>query len=161
MQLFNKCIWQNFWRAFLSSQKMRNTMQKTTTFLMFTGDQCGKAKEAIYFYTWLFKNSEVRHIKYFKAGEPGGKEGDVKHATFTLAEQEYMAIDSAMGHNFSFTPSLSIYVKCNDDDEIEMLFNKLSESGSVMMPLGSYGFSKKFGWLADKYGLSWQLNLEA
>ena len=135
-------------------------MQKTTTFLMFVGDQCGKAEEAIKFYTSLFKNSEIKNIEYFSGDEPGGKKGYVKHAIFTIAEQEYMAIDSSMEHKFSFTPSISIFVNCENEEEINMLFQKLSEGGGVMMPLGHYGFSKKFGWLADKYGVSWQLNFK-
>ena len=133
-------------------------MQKTTTFLMFAGKQCGKAKEAIQFYTSLFKNSVIKNIEYFKAGEPGGNEGDVKHAIFTLSELEYMVSDSSMGHTFSFTPAISIFVNCETEEEINELFQKLSEGGATMMPLGDYGFSKKFGWLADKYGVSWQLN---
>lgn len=136
-------------------------MQKTTTFLMFVGDQCGKAEEAINFYTSLFKDSEVKNIEYFKAGEPGGKEGYVKLATFTLAGQEYIANDGPGDHKFSFTPAVSIFVQCESEEEINTLFQKLSEGGSALMPLGDYGFSKKFGWLADKYGLSWQLTLKA
>ncbi len=135
-------------------------MQKTTTFLMFAGDQCGKAEEAIKFYTSLFKNSEVKHIEYFKPGEPGGKEGAVKHTIFTLSGQEYMAIDSPIKHQFSFTPSISIYVNCETEAEIDMLFQKFSEGGNIMMPPGDYGFSKKFVWLSDKYGVSWQLNFK-
>lgn len=134
-------------------------MQKTTTFLMFVRDKCGKAEEAIRFYTSLFKNSEIKSITYFKAGEPGGKEGLVKHAVFTLAEQEYMASENTFEHGFSFTPSISIFVNCENEDEINTLFTKLSEGGGIMMPLDDYGFSKKFGWIADKYGVSWQLNL--
>nr|WP_294793666.1 VOC family protein [uncultured Mucilaginibacter sp.] len=134
-------------------------MQKTTTFMMFSGHQCGKAEEAINFYISLFKNSEIKSIQHYQAGEPGGREGLVKHAIFTLAGQEYMAIDSIMEHNFSFTPSISIYVNCESDKEIEMLVKKLSETGSLFMPLNNYGFSKKFAWLADRYGVSWQLNL--
>ena len=133
-------------------------MQKTTTFLMFVCDQSGKAEEAIQLYTSLFNNSEITSIEYFKAGEPGGKEGMVKQALFTLAGQAYRAMDS-MGHAFSFTPAVSIFVDCDSEEEITTLFQKLSEGGDVMMPLGEYGFSKKFAWLADKYGLSWQLNL--
>lgn len=136
-------------------------MQKTTTFLMFVGDQCGKAEEAIGFYTSLFKNSEVRNIEYFKQGEPGGIEGAVKHALFTIESQEYMAMDSSFKHEFSFTPSISIFVNCKSDEEINTLFERLSEGGGALMPLGDYGFSKKFGWLADKYGVSWQLNLQS
>ena len=128
---------------------------------MFVGEQCGKAAEAIHFYTSLFKGSEIKTIDYYKAGEAGGREGHVKLARFTLAGLEYMAIDSSMDHKFSFTPSVSIYVACESEEEINSLFQKLSEGGSAMMPLGDYGFSKKFGWLADKYGVSWQLNLNA
>jgi predicted 3-demethylubiquinone-9 3-methyltransferase (glyoxalase superfamily) len=135
-------------------------MQKTITFLMFVGKQCGKAEEAIKLYTSLFKDSEIKSIEYYKANDPGGNEGSVKHAHFTLSGTEYMAIDGAGEHNFSFTPSISIFVDCEDDEEIEMLFKTLSDQGGVMMPLGDYGFSKKFGWLADKYGVTWQLNLK-
>ena len=134
-------------------------MQKTTTFLMFVGPQCDKAEEAIKFYTSLFKNSEIKHIEYWKAGEPSGKEGLVKHATFTLDGTEYMVSENTFEHKFNFTPAMSIYVNCEDENELESLFQKLSEGGNVMMPLDNYGFSKKFGWVSDKYSVSWQLNL--
>lgn len=134
-------------------------MQKISTFLMFVGEQCGKAEEAIKFYTSLFKNSEIKNIDYWKADEPGGKEGLVKHATFTLSGLEYMASENTFEHGFTFTPAVSIYVNCEDENEIESLFQKLSDGGGVMMPLDNYGFSKKFGWVSDKYGVSWQLNL--
>ncbi|MEO8763911.1 MAG: VOC family protein [Ginsengibacter sp.] len=135
-------------------------MQKTTTFLMFVGNQCGKADEAIHFYTSLFRNSEVNNITYFKEGDPGGNVGAVKHALFTLDQQEYMASDSPMEHKFSFTPSISIFINCETEEETDLLFQKLSDGGSIMMPPGDYGFSKKFAWVADKYGVSWQLNLK-
>lgn len=135
-------------------------MQKTATFLMFVGPQCGKAKEALDFYTSLFKNSEIKHIEYWKEGEPGGKEGLIKQATFTLNGLEYMASENTFDHQFSFTPAISIYVICEDEHELESLFGKLSEGGSILMPLDNYGFSKKFGWTSDKYGVSWQLNLK-
>jgi predicted 3-demethylubiquinone-9 3-methyltransferase (glyoxalase superfamily) len=134
-------------------------MQKTATFLMFVGKQCGKAEEAIRFYTSLFKNSEIKQIEYWKNDEPGGKEALVKHATFSIEGIEYMASENTLEHGFSFTPSMSIYVNCENENELELLFEKLSEGGSVMMPLDNYGFSKKFGWTSDKYGVSWQLNL--
>ena len=135
-------------------------MQKTVTFLMFVGEQCGKAEEAIKFYTSLLGNSEIKNIKYKKNDEPGGKEGLIKQATFTLAGLEYMASENTMDHQFGFTPSISIYVNCEDENELDSLFQKLSEGGEVMMPLGNYGFSKRFGWTSDKYGVSWQLNLK-
>ena len=70
-----------------------------------------------------------------------------------------MAIDSPLEHKFTFTPSTSIYVNCESENEIDTLFDKLSKNGQVFMPLNKYPFSDKFGWLSDKYGISWQLNL--
>lgn len=133
-------------------------MQKTTTFLMFVGEQFGKAEEAINFYISLFKDSGIQHIEYFKANEQGGKAGAVKLATFTLAGQTYMAIDSGFEHKFTFTPAISIYVNCESEEELETLYKSLSDGGGILMSLGDYGFSKKFGWVADRFGVNWQLN---
>lgn len=135
-------------------------MQKTTTFLMFVGEQCGKAEEAIKFYVSLFRDSEVKTINYYGEGEPGGKAGQVKMGLFSLAGLEYMAIDSAFQHAFNFTPSVSIFVQCDNEEEMESLYQKFADKGKVMMPMGAYGFSKKFAWLSDRYGVSWQLNLK-
>ncbi len=130
-------------------------MQKFTTFLMFEG----RAEEAMNLYTTLFNNSSVKSIT--RNGKEGpGAEGTVLHAIFTLNGQEFMCIDSSVNHSFSFTPAISIHVDCVDDAEIEKIYTALMDGGSAMMPLGSYGFSKKFGWVADKFGVSWQLNLK-
>jgi predicted 3-demethylubiquinone-9 3-methyltransferase (glyoxalase superfamily) len=80
-------------------------------------------------------------------------------ADFTLAGQPVICIDSPAKHDFTFTPSMSMYVSCSGDDEISTLFTKLSERGKVMMPLDDYGFSQRFAWVADRYGVSWQLDL--
>ena len=129
-------------------------MQKITTFLMFDG----KAEEAMNFYTSLFEQSEILDITRYKANE-AGVEGTVMHATFSLDGQEFMCIDSVVKHDFTFTPAISIYVKCDTEEEINVVYEKLSESGEIFMPLAPYPFSEKFGWIADKYGVSWQLNL--
>lgn len=129
-------------------------MQKITTFLMFEG----KAEEAINFYLSAFNNSEVFAITRYGKNEAGA-EGTVKHATFILNGQEFMAIDSNIQHGFTFTPAISLYVKCETQEEIDELFKKLSHDGQVLMPLDQYDFSKKFGWVADKFGVSWQLSL--
>lgn len=126
---------------------------------MFVGDQCGKAEEAINFYVSLFPNSQVESMQKWQAGEQGGVEGMVKQAVFTLADTQYMASENPMDHKFSFTPAVSIFVTCQTGEELQDLFTKLSDGGSIMMPLGDYGFGKQFGWVADKYGMSWQLNL--
>ncbi|PGO29029.1 hypothetical protein CN984_12885 [Bacillus cereus] len=133
---------------------MSTTNQKITTFLMFEGN----AEEAMNFYTSLFDQSEIVNISRYDENGPG-KEGSVIHATFTLNGQEFMCIDSYVKHAFTFTPSMSLYVTCETEEEIETVFHKLAQDGSVLMPVGSYPFSKKFGWLNDKYGVSWQLTL--
>jgi predicted 3-demethylubiquinone-9 3-methyltransferase (glyoxalase superfamily) len=127
-----------------------------TTFLMFEG----RAEEAITFYASLFKDSGIVAIERYGPGEQG-KEGSVKLATFRLGAQRYMCIDSPVSHGFTFTPAMSLYVNCDVEREIDTLFERLSEGGKVLMPLGAYPFSPKFGWLNDRFGVSWQLNLRA
>jgi predicted 3-demethylubiquinone-9 3-methyltransferase (glyoxalase superfamily) len=128
--------------------------QKTTTFLMFEG----KAEEAVNFYIPLFPNSAItKIIRYGKEGP--GQEGKVLKVDFTLAGQEYMAIDSAVHHEFTFTPAMSIFVDCENEEEILRLHTAFKEGGQELMGLADYGFSKKFAWLNDRFGVSWQLNL--
>jgi len=129
-------------------------MQKFTTFLMFEG----RAEAAMNFYTSLFKNSKIVNATKYGSNGPGA-EGSIMHATFTLNGQEFMAIDSHVRHAFTFTPSVSIYVTCEDEAEIDSTYAALTEGGGALMPLGSYGFSKKFAWVNDQFGVSWQLNL--
>ncbi|MBX3052483.1 MAG: VOC family protein [Caldilineaceae bacterium] len=129
-------------------------MQKITTFLMFEG----RAEEAMNFYTSLFPDSAIKSISRYGPEGPGA-EGSVIHATFTLAGQELMAIDSAVKHEFTFTPAISLYITCQSDAEIDELFAKLSAGGGILMPLAPYPFSPKFGWVADRFGVSWQLTL--
>lgn len=130
-------------------------MDKVIPFLMF---QDGKAEEAMNFYTSLIEDSEITSIIRYGANQPGD-EGTVMQATFTLKGQEFMCIDSNVKHQFTFTPSFSIYVVCSTEEEIEALYEKLKEDREALMPLGNYGFSRKFGWVNDRYGVSWQLNL--
>lgn len=130
-------------------------MQKFTTFLMFTG----QAEAAMNLYTSLFERSEILNLTRYAANEAGA-EGSVQHATFTLNGQEFMCIDSNAEHAFTFTPSISLYVRCETEEEIERVFAILSQDGQVFMPLDRYPFSQKFGWLADRFGVSWQLSLE-
>jgi predicted 3-demethylubiquinone-9 3-methyltransferase (glyoxalase superfamily) len=130
-------------------------MEKVTPFLMF---QDGKAEEAMNFYTSLIEDSAITNIVRYGANE-SGDEGTVMQATFTLKGQEFMCIDSNVKHQFSFTPSFSLFVTCHTEEELDHLYQKLNEGGQALMPLADYGFSKKFGWLNDRFGISWQLNL--
>jgi predicted 3-demethylubiquinone-9 3-methyltransferase (glyoxalase superfamily) len=135
-----------------------NLNQKITTFLMFFG----KAEEAMNFYTSVFDQSEIISITRYGANEVGyeiGNEGNVLHATFSLMGQVFMCIDSNVKHEFTFTPAISLYVTCDTEDEIDRYYEKLSQDGTALMPLAAYPFSEKFGWVQDKYGVSWQLNL--
>ena len=83
----------------------------------------------------------------------------MQHATFALAGQQFMCIDSAIEHEFGFTPAISLYVQCENEAELDRLYRALVQDGTELMPLGSYGFSAKFGWINDRFGVSWQLNL--
>ncbi len=138
---------------------------KITPFLTFVGDQCGKAEEAINFYTSIFPNSEIKSIIKYEEGEAGGTPELIKYGIFTLNDSDYMVSESNYNHGWSFTPGVSLFVDCSSENEIQTLFEKLSSNeGLVMIPLDnysseSYGFGKKFGWCQDKYGISWQLNL--
>ncbi|MFS0862069.1 VOC family protein [Fredinandcohnia sp. 179-A 10B2 NHS] len=130
-------------------------MEKVTPFLMF---QEGNAEEAMNFYTSLIEDSEIKSITRYGANE-SGDEGTVMQATFSLKGQEFMCIDSNLKHQFSFTPSFSIYLTCESEEELDNLYQNLLEGGHALMPIGDYGFSKKFGWVNDRFGVSWQLNL--
>ena len=128
--------------------------RKVTTFLMFEGT----ATEAMNLYVSVFGGSEILEVERYGPGEQGA-EGTVKTASFTLAGQEFLCIDSPIKHGFTFTPSISLFVECESEAELDAAFNRLSDGGSVLMPVGNYGFSTKFGWLSDRFGVSWQLNL--
>ena len=130
--------------------------QKITTFLMFEGN----AEEAMTFYISLFDDAEVVNITRYGADGPGA-DGSVQQATLALAGEQFMCIDSPVKHEFGFTPAISLFVQCEDEAEIDRLYTALADQGSELMPLGAYGFSAKFGWVNDRFGVSWQLNLPA
>lgn len=129
-------------------------MSKVTPFLMFQGN----AEEAMNYYTSLIGDSEIINIIRYGANGPG-EEGSVMQATFSLKGQEFMCIDSNVKHEFTFTPSFSIFMTCDSEEEIDNLYESLMKGGKALMPLGDYSFSKKFGWIVDKFGVSWQFNL--
>ena len=128
---------------------------KIYTFLTFQKED---AEEAMNFYTSLFDNSEILKIDRWGPQMPG-KEGTVMHAVFKLGDSYFMCSDSPPVHEWDFTPAVSSFVECESEEEVDSLFEQLSKDGQVTMPLGNYGFSKKFGWVIDRFGVSWQLNL--
>lgn len=127
---------------------------KITTLLMFDG----QAEDAMRFYTSLFENARIERIDHYQAGEQGA-EGTVKHATFGLADQTLMCIDTPVKQPFAFTPAVSLVVECETEARVDELFTALSDGGATLVPLDAYPFSPRFGWLTDRYGVSWQLTL--
>lgn len=124
-------------------------MQKITTHLWFDKE----AKEATAFYATLFPNSKVTNVQTI-TDTPSG---DCDIVNFELAGQSFMAISA--GPIFKFNPSISMFTVFDNEEEIEMVWNKLVDGGKVLMAFGSYPWATKYGWLADKYGLSWQLSM--
>lgn len=126
-----------------------------TPFLMFTQGGC---EDAMNFYVSLFADSHIDRMIRFPE-EAGENAGRVMMAEFTIDGVQFRANDSVGFHQFDFTPSFSNFIECKDMAELRRLFGALSESGKVLMPLDDYGFSQKFGWVQDRWGVSWQLNL--
>ena len=123
-------------------------MQKITPFLMFGGEQSGKADEAMNFYISLFEDSGIIHLERYSSSDEE-IEGTVKYARFSLKEQEFMAMDSIREHSFTFSPALSFIVNCESQEEVDHFWDKLSEGGDEK--------AQQCGWLQDKYGVSWQI----
>lgn len=140
------------------TNEAKNTAQKITPNLWFNT----QAEEAANFYVSLFKNSKVGHInRYDKAAAEvsGQPEGSAMTVPFELAGQHFLALNG--GPQFKFSPAISFFVYCDTEAEVDTLFAKFSEGGSILMPLQAYPFSDKYGWVQDRYGLSWQLYLGA
>ena len=133
---------------------MSATAEQVTPFLMFEG----RAEEAMTFYLSLFDDGRIEHVNRYGPGGPGA-EGSVMTAAFVIAGQRVMCSDSFVHHAFTFTPSISLFVDCASEDVLDRRFLALSDGGQVLMPPGDYGFSRKFAWVQDRFGVSWQLNL--
>lgn len=120
----------------------------------------GVAEEAVQFYTGLFSNSKIGKIyRYGKEGREihGNPEGTVMNIEFTITGLQMLALNG--GPHFKFNPSVSLFVICESHEEIKKLWKELLKGGQSMMPLDKYEWSESYGWLCDKYGLSWQLML--
>lgn len=121
--------------------------QKVIPTLMFVGDVCGKAEEAVNYYVSVFHDAEVNHVMRYGAGEEPDKEGTIRHAGFRLEGYEFAAMDSAHEHGFSFNEAISLMVYCDTQDEIDYYWERLSAVPEA----------EQCGWLKDQYGLSWQI----
>ncbi|WP_346827433.1 VOC family protein [Serratia inhibens] len=131
-------------------------MSQVATFVMFQGD----ARQAIDLYSELFGSFKVQQLLHYYDETPDGQRR-IKHASIDFDRQNLVFIDSPVSHDFSFTPAVSLHVNLATEAELERIFARLAEGGEVLMPLDDYGFSARFGWLNDRFGLSWQLNVPA
>jgi predicted 3-demethylubiquinone-9 3-methyltransferase (glyoxalase superfamily) len=131
-------------------------MATSRPFLMFTGN----AQAAMDLYIDTFPDSRVVSAARYGEGGPGPA-GTIQVAVFTICGREFMCSDSFVKHAFDFTPSSSIFVECDDQAQFDRAFSALSTDGQVLMPPANYGFSRWFGWVNDRFGVSWQLNIAA
>jgi predicted 3-demethylubiquinone-9 3-methyltransferase (glyoxalase superfamily) len=114
--------------------------------ILFTGNNAGKAREAINYYIKIFENSSVVVMNEYKAGE-NDVEGYLKHARFKLRDSMFIIMDSSLTHHFGFSEGNSFVIECENQEEIDFFWNKLTEGGE----------EGQCGWLKDKYGISWQV----
>jgi len=128
--------------------------ERASTFLMFDG----QAGEALSLYRDLFESAEIGPIERYGPDQEN-MNGKIKRAAIKLGGQRFLLIDSPAKHEFGFTPAMSIFVDCETMADISEKFTALSADGQIFMPLDNYGFSLRFAWVADRFGVSWQLNL--
>lgn len=126
-----------------------------STHLMFEGN----ASEALSLYSSVFEDFKIIKIEKYGPDETM-PEGDIKLVVAGMGDQRFQFYDSPVKHDFTFTPAISIFVDFASAEELEKAYHKLSEEGQVFMPLENYGFSRLFGWVQDRFGVSWQLNLK-
>ena len=130
-------------------------MSQATPFITFQPGRGQSAADAMETYISLFPDGRVIEDQRYCAEGPGG-EGTVVMAEFSVAGQRIRCSDSFINHEWTITPAVSVMVDCDSTDEQRRLFEALSEGGSVAMPLDDYGFGP-FGWVVDRFGVSWQL----
>ncbi len=126
-------------------------------FLMF---QDGRAEEAMGFYVDAFPEGQGRIVSIERYG-PGAPapEGQVQFGVFEVRGQQVLVTDSPPVHEFGFTPSVSLFVLCAEEADFDARVAALVDGGEFLMPPNNYGFSRKFAWINDRFGVSWQVNL--
>jgi predicted 3-demethylubiquinone-9 3-methyltransferase (glyoxalase superfamily) len=131
------------WQLYLGSPRG----PKIAFSLLFVGEQCGHAEEAMQLYTSVFADGRIEGISRYGRDAAPEIEGSIQHASFWLEGQEFMAMDSNLAHNFAFNEALSFIINCENQTEVDYFWNKLTAEGE----------EQPCGWLKDKFGVSWQI----
>jgi predicted 3-demethylubiquinone-9 3-methyltransferase (glyoxalase superfamily) len=121
--------------------------------------QNGRALEALRGYEEIFDGAFTIDELDTYGEDAAGLAGQVQLAVCTLLGQRVTFFDSPVQHAFDMTPAISLFVECSDEDELDRLFAALAADGVTFMPLDDYGFSRRYGWVQDRFGVPWQLNL--
>ena len=129
------------------------TNQAAATFIMFEG----AAQDAMALYARAFGEDWAPGPVSLRDGDLGPATGPVLHASAELKGHRLMVVDSGVPHAFGLTPSISLWVDCADQAELDRVWEVLADGGQVYMPRGDYGFTPYFGWVGDRYGVTWQL----
>ena len=132
-------------------------MQNITPFLWFNNN----AEEAVNFYTSLFDNSSILNITRYNeqsAAASGQNPGNAMTVAFKLEGQNFTALNG--GPHFKLNQSTSFFVYCESDEKIEKIYNNLADGGSIIFPLDKYDWSTRYAWVIDRFGLSWQLDVD-
>ncbi|GHH99886.1 VOC family protein [Neobacillus kokaensis] len=133
------------WQLMLTDNAQ--TVQKITPNLLFSGESCGKAEEAVNYYKDIFKDSEMGFISRYGAGEAISSKAKVNYADFKLCGMHLSAMDNAYDVDFNFNEAFSLIVNCKDQKEIDYFWDKLSAKPDA----------EQCGWVKDQFGFSWQI----
>jgi predicted 3-demethylubiquinone-9 3-methyltransferase (glyoxalase superfamily) len=142
----------------INLNELNMTIQKKPILPCLWFDQ--EAEEAVNFYSEVFGNAEILTIsRYGKEGYEHHKkpEGSAMAVSFSMHGQEFLALNG--GPQYTHSPGVSFYVTCETKEEADRVWRVLAEKGTILMPYDQYEWSEKYGWLNDRYGVSWQVSL--
>jgi predicted 3-demethylubiquinone-9 3-methyltransferase (glyoxalase superfamily) len=133
------------WQLMLKENE--KTTQKITPCFLFSKESCGKAEEAMRYYTEIFENSEIETISRYKEGEAKSSKAKINYAAFKLEDINFCAMDHGFDADFTFNEAFSIIINCENQQEIDYFWSKLSAIPEA----------EECGWVKDKFGVSWQV----
>lgn len=121
--------------------------QKIRPSLLFAEDACGKAEEAINYYLSVFEGSNKGYVNYYQAGEPMDERAKINYSELNIRGSQFIAMDHGFGGDFTFNEAFSFMIPCEDQEEIDYFWDKLS-----FVPE-----AEQCGWVKDQFGVSWQI----